>query len=237
MGPGVQLTKYTATKNGKAYEYWCLRWYDSRGQRRTRNLGATTGPRALSKRQAEIARAELEKELANCPQRRDATLAPKLGEFLDRYLAIRKTDLAPGTYELHVRTGKHLRTYFGAERRIAEIQKPNARDFKSALANHELKMRVNLAASTVAQHIRIAHTVFQMAVEDSILLVNPFDKLAEHKNYPKAWHMVTEYEFHRLNPPPAPIGRCSWPWHFGQGYGAGKPFMYGGNASTGPNAA
>ena len=133
MNPGVQLTQYTAKKNGKQYDYWSLRWYDSRGKRRARNIGAASGPKGLSKRQAEMARMKLEQELALRPQRRDMTLTPRLGEYLDRYLSIRKTDLGSGTYELHGRTGKYLLEFFGPDRRISEIQKPQARDFKSAL--------------------------------------------------------------------------------------------------------
>lgn len=198
INPGVQLAQYTAHKGGKAYDYWSLRWYDSRGQRKAKNLGPASGKKALSKRQAEMARFQMEQELALKPQRRDITLAPHLGEFLERYIHIRQTEVAPGTLELHKITKRYLLEYFGANRRISEIHKPHARDFKAALANGELSTKGKPAEPTVQMHVRNARKIFQMALEDDLILTNPFDKLAGSGVYAQAWHEVTDDEFSRM---------------------------------------
>jgi site-specific recombinase XerC len=195
LNPGVRLAKFTSTKEGTAYQYWVLRWYDSRGIRHARSLGPTA---EISKRQAELARMQLEQEIAVKPQRRDVTVAPRLGEFLDRYFNIRQTELAPGTMDLHRTAQRYLLEFFGPDRRISEIHKVHARDFKAALANGELKTKGTPADATVQMHVRTARKMFAMALEDDLIIANPFDKLAGSASHAQAWHEVTDDEFQRL---------------------------------------
>ena len=140
-----------------------------------------------------------------------------MGEFLDRYLVVRKPDVAPGTLELHERTGKYLKEHFGADRPLDRITKADARDFKAALADEELSTKLKLATSTVNMNVRNARTIFALAVADELLLANPFDKLAGKNPPPKAWHEVTDSELGKL----LEAARPDWHLLLGLGIWAG----------------
>src|SRR3954464_2952610 len=99
MAISVTLAEQTTTKpNGKRYTYWVLRWFGSDGKRYGKTLGRVG---KMSRRQAEKLRRQKETELETHPGRRDVSRSPELGEFLLRYYADRKTELGPGTMELH----------------------------------------------------------------------------------------------------------------------------------------
>jgi integrase len=202
----VRLTKYASIKNGKTYEYWLLRWCDGRGNRHGKNIGRSGGRDGRSRRQAELERSRFEDEVNAYRNLRENVKAPTLGEYLDRYLAVRQTELSPGTLELHERTGKYLKEYFGNNRRLDDIAKADARDFKAALGDNKLSTKVKPSFCTVNQHIRNARKMFAVAVDDELLLGNPFGKLTSQDPSPRAWHEVTEDEFRKL----MEIARFDW---------------------------
>src|SRR5436190_10547105 len=111
MRDAVILAQNTVRKpDGREYVYWVLRWFSADGKKHGKVIGRTN---ELSKRQAEKRRRQKESELETNPGRRDVSRSPELGPFVERYLATRKLELAPGTHELHEQTGRYLEGFFG----------------------------------------------------------------------------------------------------------------------------
>ncbi len=200
MRESVNLTKIKTKKaNGQVYEYWVLRWFGTNGKQRSQSLGRVD---KLSKRQAEKLRRQKQNELEQNPGRRNVATSPTLGEFLSTYFENRKSELAPGTLELHQQTARYLKGYLGDCRRLNNVHRADARAFKAALAAGKLaylnKRKCKLAEATVNMHIRNARRMFGMALEDDLIPFNPFDKLAGRPPAPKGWHEVTPDEFSKL---------------------------------------
>jgi integrase len=200
MKDSVILTQIKKTKsNGISYSYWVLRWFATNGKWCSKSLGPVN---KLSKRQAEKLRSQKQTELQSSPGRRNVTGMPTIKDYLEQYYANRQSELAGGTLELHMQTGRYLKGFLGENTRLGNIQRADARAFKAALANGDL-MFVNtkkhkLVEATVNMHIRNARKIFGIAVDDDVLLFNPFDKVAGTPPVPKAWHEVTDDEFHML---------------------------------------
>ena len=161
----VYLSKYESKKGKKVYHYWRLQWMDSASKNRSKSIGAVA---KLSQRQAEKIRKQHEFDFNVNPEQRDKLKAPTLKEFLERYYSIR-TDIRPGTLELHRQTGRYLIGYFGENRRIDTIQKVDADVFRAALANGELKhvnkgrRQANLNITTVDMNMRNSRSMFEYA--------------------------------------------------------------------------
>lgn len=227
----VTLVRQQTTRQGKQYSYWVIRWYGSDGKRHGKTLGRTD---ELSRRQAEKLRQKKELELQSNPGRRDVSRSPDLGEFVSRYLADRKVELAAGTYELHERTGRYLVAHFGDRRRLEAITRADARGFKTALSGESFAEQVkkkamqssedstgrpgkrkrkaptgpnSLAIGTVDQHIRQARVIFQHALDLDLITVNPFDRLAQNSHAEPDWHYVDRGEFDRLMAAASPAWR------------------------------
>jgi len=196
----VTLSRQTTKKpNGRKYSYWVLRWFGPDGKQRGKSIGST---QALSKRHAEKIRRAKEIELVTRPERRGVSRTPLLSDFVKGYVQARQTEVAAGTLALHEQTGRYLAGFFGAGRRLDQISRAEARTFKTALAGGELKhisaRKRMLAIPTVELHIRNARTMFNRALDDDLILYNPFDRLACTPQPPKEWHYVPLAEFVRL---------------------------------------
>lgn len=182
----------------KKYSYYFLYWPGPNGKPCRQSLGSI---KKLSRRQANVLRSRKEQDLNSC-QKKNIGIVPTISNFLSTYLESRKTELAPGTLGLHQQTKKYLLSYFGETLRIDQITKSQARSFKTSLANGEL-VHVNKRQKvpgpvTVDIHIRNAKTIFNRAIEDDFIAINPFGKLSTVKRLEKRWHYVTPTEYHKL---------------------------------------
>ena len=202
MAPDVSLATHSVTKaNGVRYTYFQLRWFGADGKRYSQSLGRTS---EMSKRQAEKLRQEKELELRQRPGLRSPGRIPSLKDFLDTYISSRRSELAPGTIELHERTAKYLNGYLGEDRRLDQITRYEAREFKTALSKGELaklneRVFEKISPRTVDQHIRNARTMFNRAVDDDLILYNPFDRMTGGlPAIEKDWHYVNPDELQRL---------------------------------------
>jgi site-specific recombinase XerD len=144
-----------------------------------------------------------------------------LGVFLARYYAERKTELGPGTLELHQKTGRYLIGHFGEYRRLDTISRQEARSFKTALADGQLahinkrQKEGKLAATTVDQHVRHARKIFNHALDDDLITFNPFDRLGQNEPVEKDWHYVDRAELAKLMGAARPgwrllLALCRW---------------------------
>jgi integrase len=185
-------TTVTLSSNTK---YWQVFYYDSNGKRRAKSLGPK---KKLSKRQAKIMCDRFAVELHMNPGRFGLGKAPRIGEYLRRYLASR-TDLRPKTLKLHESTIRYLLYYFSPEIYIDKISRAAAADWRSALARGELAIRKKPVEATVCLHVRNAKVIFNHAVRDDLILFNPFDRLKVNAKQPdKKWKYVTKEELHKL---------------------------------------
>lgn len=200
MRQTVTLTR-SKTKNqyGKEYYYWVLRWYAPSGRRQSKSLGPV---QSMSHREAETLRCKKQSELDANPGRRNVSAAPRLGDFLEKYLEIRRYELQRGTLDLHRMTGRYLEEFFGRSRRLDAVTRLDARAFRASLASGDLarasRRNGDLTVATVNLHVRNARKIFATATEDDLILINPFDHLAEPPVPPKAWHEVTDDELDKL---------------------------------------
>ena len=202
MRRSVTLTTHTVRKpNGKRYTYYQIRWFGADGGRYSTDVGRTD---QMSKRQAEKLRQAKELELRTRPGLRSPGQTPDLDEFLDTYLASRKSELAQGTWDLHEQTARYLKGFFGDSRRIDRITRYDAREFKTALAaaklNHVNKRKYeSISPYTVDLYVRNARTIFNRAVDDDLILYNPFDRMTGGlKPIEKNWHYVSLEEFYKF---------------------------------------
>jgi integrase len=187
----MSMNTVTLSSNGR---YWQLRYRDHAGRRRCKSLGPKT---RLSRRQARALRDRFAAELQVQPGRATAGRAPRLGAFLERCLAAR-TELEPGTRELYELTRKYLLAHFGSEVRIDRINRAGASDWRAALAGGQFTRRP-LRPATVCLHVRNAKAVFKSAMDDDLLLVNPFDRQkGQTPPSPKTWKYVSLDELELL---------------------------------------
>ncbi len=194
----ISRSTVTLSSNGK---YWQAQYYDLMGRRRAKSLGPKS---KLSRRQAKVRCDRFAADIQLNPSKASASQAPKLGEFLERYLSSR-TDLKPGSLYLQDLTSRYLRQFFGAEIRIHRITRAMASEWRAALAQGELKQaRKNhqydsMSETTVCGRVVDAITIFNSAVSDDLIAINPFDRLNHQAPKPdKQWHYVSLEELDNL---------------------------------------
>lgn len=180
--------------------YWKAAWIDSAGDTREKSLG----PRAkISNRQARILCQRLASEMRLNPSRRDAGKAPRLREYLDRYLEHR-TDLRPRVWKMHHKTAEYLAGrigedgqaiagFFDPALRIDRITRADAADWRAWIAAKEL------TEATICNHVRTVKVMFKRAVNEDLIPFNPFDRLKGTAPAPdKDWRYVTRDELQKM---------------------------------------
>jgi integrase len=175
--------------------YWQADYKDAAGKRRKRSIG----PKAeMSRRHAKKECQKLENELNKKPSLAAPGKVPKLGEFVDAYVNSR-TDLKPGTLYLHRLTKKYLTAFFGEQVRLNEVTRALARGWQTALARGDFSGGHAMATPTVRGHLVNAKAIFRRAVDDDLILLNPFDRISvQVPKIDKNWHYVTTEELDKL---------------------------------------
>jgi integrase len=191
-------TTVTLSSNGK---YWQAFYYDSMGKRRAKSLGPKS---KLSKRQAKVLSDRMAADMQLNPGRRCAGKAPRLKEYVQRYLTSR-TDISDGTYKLHDMTCRYLLAFFKSDLYIDRVTRALAADWRGSLARGDLEsakkthQRKITSEATVCQNVRAAKVIFSHAVRDDLIMFNPFDRLNGGAPEPdKDWHYVAWGDFERL---------------------------------------
>jgi len=197
-------TTVTLSSNGK---YWQAFYHDSTGKRRAKSLGPKKN---LSRRQARITCDRLAAELRLNPARADAVHSPTLARFLNRYIDNR-TDLKPSTKDLFQQTKEYLLMFLDGGIRIDRISRPMASDWRAAMASGRIALNEKgqkIAEASVCIHVRNAKTMFNQAVQEDLILYNPFDRLKGTARAPdKSWRYVSSEELDML------LDACpNWGW-------------------------
>ena len=188
-------TTVTLSSNGK---YWQAFYYDNIGKRRAKSLGPK---KKMSKRQAKVKCDRFAAELCLNPFKVDSRCAPNLDKFLQRYLNNR-TDLKSSTKGLYRLTKEYLLEFFGEDVRINRISRPMAADWRAAMASGKLVLNKNgkkNKEASVCIHVRNAKTMFNQAVQEDLIMFNPFDRLKGMAREPdKNWKYVSIEELDKL---------------------------------------
>ena len=187
------------SKNGN---YWLARWRDRTGRTRGQSLGKRKdagGP--ISKRTAQTLCQQLANNLME--GRISGQQAPGLAEHCARFLEHRP-NLAEGTVVLYRKTIRYLVGHFGAEIRLDAISRVDAADWRAALAAGQMvhlnRRRGGVPSeATVCQAVRDAKAIFQWAVDQDLIPVNPFGRLVGTAPEPdKSWAYVDVATIDRL---------------------------------------
>lgn len=194
----ISLVKETRTiKSGKV-EYWILRFYDDSGKHRAKSIGRCD---KLSKRQANKIKTRMLKEFEEKPGRRNRQHYT-LEAFVKHYFYTRKHELRPKTVELQSRAAKYLLAYFGKGRSIEKVTRANVRVFQTAMISNEIEVegqrKTTLGKVTVNMYMRACRKMFSLALEDDLVIKNPFSKIIISVQDTPKWHYITHQEYQKL---------------------------------------
>ncbi len=179
--------------------YWRVSWRDTRGKRRTKNIGAVA---TMPKRTAEALAAEFSAKIVTQTGLRDAGKAPRLGAWLDRYLALR-TDLCPTSLTNHSLACTRLREHFG-DVAIDRITRAGVVDFKAWLKSRTYTRGtkgepIPVSDYTVHKYLTLCKQIMEHAVREDALPYNPFDRVViVTPKLEKTWRYLTPEETERL---------------------------------------
>lgn len=166
-------------------------FYDTFGKRKAKSLGPKKN---LSKRQAKVRCDRLAAKLMLNPSIADKRKPVKLGEFIEWY-NYNRTDVRQSTLELHQLTCRYLAEFFTEEIYIDRINRAMASDWRAAMAKGKLSLsqkKKKLSEASVCIHVRNAKTIFNQAVNDDLILFNPFERLRGIAPEPdKDWKYIT----------------------------------------------
>jgi integrase len=110
-----------------------------------------------------------------------------------------RSDLKESTRYLLNLTGRYLKKYFGEHVRIDQISRQGARDWRTAMARGDFSEGRAMAEVSLCHRSADAKAIFKRAVDDDLLLFNPFDRLRVRGPKPdKAWHYVSLRELDKL---------------------------------------
>ena len=190
------ITKIGLYRDPRKTKPWVVRWFGE--------YDPNTGKQRRSSRsfrlkvEAEEFRAAKMQEFAQGTprdRRQDVTLS----SFCKDWLNTRKTELQPASIELYGQTIKRLKGFFGKDTNLQDITPKRAAVFvseqKSCAKGHEGKELSEWSREQIKRHCK---TIFEIAVQWSLLASNPFKLLRSKRPATKRWHRVTAKEYHRL---------------------------------------
>lgn len=123
----------------------------------------------------------------------------RLGMFLKKYLARRKPELKPSSFELYEGTVNRLLDYFGKDCCLQDITLERAEDFVLAQKNCARGREGNkLSDWTKAQVVRHCKTAFGAGVKWGYMSMNPFGELKSKRLVTKRWYRMKPAEYHEL---------------------------------------
>ena len=143
---------------------------------------------------------EIYQKLANaglCTPR-DISDRVTLGEFCKKYLQSRKKEIKESSILRIKDTIQRMLQYFGAGKRIHEIDQNAAKDFQNWLRELPGKKSNTISEATVRCHIRNTKTLFKDAVARGIIEKNPFLILKSSSLATKNERYVTPEEFSQI---------------------------------------
>ena len=123
-----------------------------------------------------------------CLPRVPKNAAPKLGEWLTKYVEQRQSELKPCSIKRLKDTCGRLKAYFGEAVLIDELTPNNAADWRADMVTS------GLSEATTRLHCRNAKSLFAGAVDRELIAVNPCRKLRSSSIAAKRDRYVTPQE-------------------------------------------
>lgn len=158
------MSKPTLTTGGRGGRYWYASYTDHSGQRRRKSLGAVS---SMTRRQALRKLADIEQQAATGTVQQGK--APKLSAWLEHYIKCRP-DYADATIQLYNQAVDHLTDHIG-NLPIDKITKQHAATYPPYL------IKLKLEPATAHKHARCIRALLNEAVEQDIIIRNPFAKI------------------------------------------------------------
>lgn len=122
-----------------------------------------------------------------------------LGIFLKKYLARKKSELKPSSFELYEGTIGRLLDYFSKDCCLQDITLERAEDFVLCQKNCARGRKGNKLSDWTREQIkRHCKTIFRNAVKWGYMPVNPFEELRSKRLVTKRWYRMKPAEYHEL---------------------------------------
>lgn len=165
---------------GSNGSYWRATWRDEDGASHARGLGSKA---KVSQRAAEQARHALALELASKPGLQKVGKVPRLGEWLDSYLARRK-DLGADARCRYRRVAFSLTEFFGNRSRIDELIPSDGTRWYLALRAGRIRgispdVDKPHAPLTIERYLSAAFIIFEEARAEQVIVANPVAHLCQ----------------------------------------------------------
>lgn len=184
-------------------DYWQARWVLPGGRRVSRSLGAKAD---IPRRAAEVECAKIGREIEKSTAARLGQKAPRLSEFLERYI-LHKFRLRASSMLIQTLVVSRIKKFWAHNPTIDSITSAEAfqfRDwlsktkFKATTAGKKVEARL-LSESSVARHLTVARHVFKLAVDEEIIARNPFKpiKIPAIRS-DKQWSEITHQDLERI---------------------------------------
>lgn len=98
----------------------------------------------------------------------------ELGQFLDRYIELRSSEIKPRTKVALEQTASNLKEYFLPHRRLNDISPGDAKEWRAWLRDSQ-----KLAPNTIRRRCGRAREFFRFAVSKWLITANPFDGMKD----------------------------------------------------------
>lgn len=123
----------------------------------------------------------------------------RLGTFLKKYLARRKPELKPSSFELYEGIVNRLLDFFGKDCYLQDITREGAEDFVLEQKNcGPFCEGKKLSDWTLEQIKRQCKTIFRNTVKWGYMSMNPFGELRSKRLTTKRWYRMKAAEYHEL---------------------------------------
>jgi integrase len=190
------VTKIGVYRDPRKKKPWVVRWYGEYDP-------ATGKQRRYSKSFRLKAEAEefqaAKRQEVNEGTRRDKMPDATLGSFCRDWLAARRPDLRPASYELYRYAIRRIEDYFGKGASLQDIAPKDAVVFVSKQTNiakgHEGEPLSEWSREQIKRYCKL---IFDAALKWGYIPTNPFDALRFKKPATKRWHRVTPAEYRAL---------------------------------------
>ncbi len=181
---------------------WEVRWFLPSGKRRSKCF--------KRKGDAEQFANEKSVEFDRTPTARNEPTRMTLGEWRDAYLKLRQDKLGRRLSEAAVIEAssafRRLVDFFGEDRIIQDIEPAEALRFTAHLRTQKTRSKGEkskaepkpLAIATINKFTRTTKAIFENAVEQGLLRVNPFSKIRQVKQAQSPKRYLTEGEYLKL---------------------------------------
>jgi len=188
----ILSTEKKRLKSGREVEYWICRWHDSRGKYRSKSLGRKNKlTHKQARKKAVTLQVEFEKNAAIRSSKRLT-----LKELAETFIEFKKTRWSKSSLKRNKNFLGVVIDFFGEKTSIDSIRRLDATQLETALSKRQGRTG-NAERNTINCYLRIACAMFKFAVENELLMRNPFQSMVTAARV-APWVYVSPDEFTRI---------------------------------------